>query len=48
MLVLSLERDGHANIFLVRPDGTGLRQVTHEPGVDAQTPDWGPSVGTTP
>jgi dipeptidyl aminopeptidase/acylaminoacyl peptidase len=47
MIVLSLERDGHANIFLVRPDGTGLLQVTHDVAVDAQTPDWGPPVGNT-
>jgi TolB protein len=42
-ILFSLERDGAANIFLVRPDGTGLQQVTHGNGVDEQTPDWEPT-----
>jgi Tol biopolymer transport system component len=31
------------NIYTVRPDGTGLHQVTHgDPGQSNETPDWGP------
>ncbi len=40
-IVFSLQTGGHANIFMVRPDGTGLQQLTHGAGVDEQTPDWG-------
>ncbi len=33
--------DAQADLFVVRPDGTGLRRVTHAAGVEAQ-PDWSP------
>ena len=33
--------DAQADLFVVRPDGTGLRRVTHGAGVEAQ-PDWSP------
>lgn len=30
------------NIYTVRPDGSGLHQVTHsDPGQSNETPDWG-------
>jgi Tol biopolymer transport system component len=40
-IVFSLARNGDANIFTVRPDGTGLRQVTRSAGMNLQSPDWG-------
>jgi hypothetical protein len=30
-----------ANVFVMRADGTGARQITH--GVSASAPDWGPT-----
>jgi TolB protein len=44
-IAFSLERNGSANIFMVRPDGTDLQQLTHVAGVDEQTPDWGTREG---
>ncbi len=40
-IVFSLERNGHANIYTVLVDGTGLQQVTSSTGVEEQSPDWG-------
>ena len=40
-IVFSLQRDERAEIYLVHPDGTGLRRVTDAPGAQAQHPDWG-------
>jgi dipeptidyl aminopeptidase/acylaminoacyl peptidase len=40
-IAFSLTRDGAANVYTVRPDGTALEQVTHASGVNAQTSDWG-------
>ena len=40
-IVFSLQRDERAEIYLVHPDGTGLRPVTGAPGAQAQHPDWG-------
>jgi Tol biopolymer transport system component len=34
-----------SNVFMVRPDGSGLTQVTHANGFNYQTPNWGPSTG---
>ena len=39
-IVFSLASNGTANIYMVRPDGSSLTQVTTEPGVDEQTPFW--------
>jgi TolB protein len=39
-LVFSLVRNGAANIYIVRPNGLGMRHVTLFAGVSAQTPDW--------
>lgn len=39
-IVFSLQRSDLAEVFMVRPDGTGLRKVTGAPGVEAQHPDW--------
>jgi Tol biopolymer transport system component len=39
-LVFSLTHNGTANIYMVRPDGSSLTQVTTEPGVDEQHPVW--------
>ena len=44
-IVFSLERNGHANIYTVLADGTGLRQVTRSTGVEEQSPDWGRHAG---
>jgi hypothetical protein len=40
-IVFSLQRPNRAEIFMVRPDGTGLRKVTGAAGVEAQSPKWG-------
>src|SRR5688572_17748861 len=39
-IVFSLQRSDKAEIYMVRPDGTGLRKVTGAPGAQ-QSPDWG-------
>jgi TolB protein len=39
-IVFSLARGGTANVYVVRPDGTSLTQITTEPGVDQQHPVW--------
>jgi Tol biopolymer transport system component len=39
-VVFSLSRNGTANIYAVRPDGTGLTRITSAAGVDEQTPFW--------
>lgn len=40
-IVFSLQRSDKAEIFMVRPDGTGLKKVTEAPGALQQEPDWG-------
>ena len=39
-IVFSLAQDGTANVYMVRPDGTSLTQITTAPGVDEQRPVW--------
>ena len=39
-IVFSLQRPDRAEIYIVRPDGTGLRKVTGAPDAQEQTPDW--------
>jgi hypothetical protein len=39
-IVFSLAHGGTANVYVVRPDGTSLTQITTEPGVDQQHPVW--------
>ena len=41
-IAFSLQRSDSAEIYMVRPDGTGLRKVTGAPRAQEQTPDWGP------
>ncbi|CAN5301255.1 hypothetical protein BH20ACT5_BH20ACT5_01660 [soil metagenome] len=36
------DRTGNHDLFVVRSDGTGLRQVTDTPGVQEANPDWSP------
>lgn len=36
------DRDGTQNIWLIRPDGTGLRQVSHETFEGVSSPTWAP------
>jgi Tol biopolymer transport system component len=40
-IVFSLQRDGGAEISLVRPDGTDRRAMSGPAGSEAQHPDWG-------
>ena len=40
-IAFSLERNGKAGIYVVRPDGTGLKEVVHVPGAELNAPDWG-------
>src|SRR5580765_7417000 len=37
-------RPGHYQLFTIRPDGSGAKQVTHL--VSAQNPDWSPNGKT--
>jgi Tol biopolymer transport system component len=39
-IVFSLQRSDKAEIYMVRPDGTGLRKVTGAAGAQEQHPDW--------
>lgn len=39
-IVFSLQRSDQAEIYIARPDGTGLREVTGTPEVQGQHPDW--------
>jgi Tol biopolymer transport system component len=39
-IVFSLQRSDRAEIYMARPDGTGLRKVTGAPNVEGQHPDW--------
>jgi TolB protein len=39
-IVFSVARDGTANIYMARPDGASLAQITKAPGVDEQHPTW--------
>ena len=49
-IVFSLQRTNGAEIYRVRPDGTGLTRVAETPGGQHDTPDWAsaPKVRTTP
>jgi Tol biopolymer transport system component len=38
-IVFSSDRDGDLELFVVRPNGTGLRQLTHN-HVDDSEPSW--------
>lgn len=42
LIAFQAEVGGGVQIFTVRPDGTGLRQLTHVEGAEAETPDWSP------
>jgi Tol biopolymer transport system component len=39
-IAFSLQRSDQAEIYMARPDGTGLRKVTGAPHVQGQRPDW--------
>jgi Tol biopolymer transport system component len=39
-IVFSLQRSDQAEIYMARPNGTGLRKVTGAPDVQGQHPDW--------
>src|SRR5882762_11322693 len=36
------DREGSDNIWIARPDGTGAKQVSKDPGSDFVTPSWAP------
>jgi Tol biopolymer transport system component len=40
-IAFASDRDGDWEIYAIRPDGTGVRRVTHIPGNDAH-PSWSP------
>ncbi|HTG48770.1 MAG TPA: hypothetical protein VK646_14055 [Actinomycetota bacterium] len=44
-LVFTLTFDGHSNIVTVPADGGRPTRVTHDTGVDDQTPDWSAATG---
>jgi Tol biopolymer transport system component len=39
-IVFTLQQGSNANIFVVRPDGTGLHAITHVRGAQETSPDW--------
>ncbi len=41
LVAFSTNRDGNNEIYLVRPNGSGLRRLTTNPGIDA-SPSWSP------
>lgn len=41
-IVFSLSHDDQADLYVVRPDGTGLTRLTDSPGAVESGPDWGP------
>lgn len=41
VIVFGLGANGQTDIYTVRPDGSGLTQLTDTPGVDEWWPDWG-------
>jgi Tol biopolymer transport system component len=45
-IVFSLQRTNGAEIYRVRPDGTGLTRVAETPGGQYDTPDWAPTPRT--
>ena len=42
LLVYQAQAGGHAQLFRVNPDGTGVRQITHLVDSDAGWPAWSP------
>jgi hypothetical protein len=44
MLVLQLGYGGQADLYTVRPDGSGFVQVTDTPDLDETDPDLGPGT----
>lgn len=42
LIVFISDRDGNNNIWVMRPDGTGLRQVSKEASRDVNSPTWSP------
>jgi Tol biopolymer transport system component len=42
LIVFAQEVKGHYQLFTVRPDGSGARQITHVRAGDALNPDWAP------
>ena len=40
-IVFASERDGNLEIYLMRPDGSGLTRLTHHPSIDTD-PVWSP------
>ena len=36
------DREGSENIWIIRPDGTGLKQVSKDPNNDFTSPSWSP------
>ena len=40
-IVFSSDRDGDFDLYTIRPDGSGLRQLTDAPGSDSR-PEWSP------
>lgn len=42
LIVFSESVRGRFHLFTVRPDGTGVRQITRIRGADAYHPDWSP------
>ena len=41
-IAFSTERDGPAEVYVIRPDGTGLRNLTLHPALDV-LPMWSPT-----
>lgn len=41
-IVFVSDRSGNRDLWSVRPDGTGLRQITRTPDIQEANPDWSP------
>ncbi len=46
LIVFSQEVGAHVQLFTIRPDGSGKRQITKSSGVDWLNPDWSPDGKT--
>ncbi|MDX1645992.1 MAG: hypothetical protein R3304_02515 [Longimicrobiales bacterium] len=43
LIAFQSDRDGDREIYVVAPDGSGLRDVTNAPAYDDRHPTWEPN-----
>lgn len=44
-IAFTLQQGRNANLYIVRPDGSGLRAITHVQGATEASPDWAFPIG---